>query len=291
MPTRIDAIETESDNVAAASASQSPTGTASTPAAKAQRVGVPLGAIALVLRIGFVLAFIGGLQVAVERGWINPLFVARPTDVARVLWEGIVSGEFVKLMGSTLFETAVAFLAASLVGISVGYALWRLRDVGRAFDPLLMGLFASPIVLLYPVFVIVFGRTPVAVIVLAATGGVIPIVIGTKQAFTEANATYLKAGRLLCRNRAQWARYVLLPAAVPGLVSGLILGFTYTLLNVLAVEFLANIGGLGARISDASARLRADEMYAALTLVIMMTAAFVAALKRIERSIARKVPR
>ena len=247
--------------------------------------------VPLALRSLVVLAFLAGVEAAVVRGSVSPLFVARPTRVAAILWDGLWDGYYLGLIGTTLFEAGVAFASASLVGLLVGYLLWRYRDLGRAFDPLFMGLFASPIVLLYPVFLIIFQRSPRAVIVLAAIGGVIPIIVTTKQALSEVSPTYLKVGYLLCGSRWQSMRRVLLPAAIPGLVSGMVLGLTYTLLTVLAVEFLANIGGLGREISDASSRLRADRMYAALALVIALSATFLYGLKKLERAVARRPSR
>lgn len=256
-----------------------------------RRRGVRIEHVALALRMMFIALVLGGLELAVAREWINPLFVARPSVTVEVLIDRLMSGEYVKLIGVTLYETAAAFLLVAFFGLLFGYLLWRVRDLGRAFDPLLMGLFASPIILLYPVFLIIFGRTSQAVIVLAALGGVIPTLIATKQALDEVSPTFLKASRLLCRSRYQSVRAVLIPAATPGIVSGLVLGFTYTILNVLAVEFLANTGGLGGEISGASSRLRADEMYASLTLVILLTAAFIWGLKMVDRSFSKKVVR
>lgn len=245
----------------------------------------------LALRSLLVLGFLAVVEAAVERGSVSPLFVAKPSRVATILWDGLWDGYYLELIGTTLFEAGVAFASASLVGLLVGYLLWRYRDLGRAFDPLFMGLFASPIVLLYPVFLIIFQRSPRAVIVLAAIGGLIPVIVTTKQALNEVSPTYLKVGYLLCTSRWQSMRQVLLPAAMPGLVSGMVLGLTYTLLTVLAVEFLANIGGLGREISDASSRLRADRMYAALVLVIALSATFLFILKKLERALTWRSPR
>ncbi|MHB1129819.1 MAG: ABC transporter permease [Ilumatobacteraceae bacterium] len=260
-------------------------GASSPPATGGRRHRLRIETVALLTRIAFIFLFLAVVEVAVVTKRMNPLFVARPTKVASTLIERLRTGDYVWLIRTTLYETTIAFLIASVVGLSIGYLLWRYRDLGRSFDPLFMGLFASPIILLYPVFLIIFQRGIQAVIVMAAIGGVIPIILATKQALSEVNPTYLKVGYLLCNSRWQSIRRVLLPGAIPGLVAGMVLGLTYTLLHVLAVEFLANIGGLGAEISEAAFRLRADRVYAALTLVIILTASFLYGLKKIERAL------
>ena len=58
----------------------------------------------------------------------------------------------------TAYEVAIAFIVASIVGLCAGYALWRYPLLGRAYDELLGALFASPLILLYPILLVIFGR-------------------------------------------------------------------------------------------------------------------------------------
>lgn len=217
-------------------------------------------------------------------GTLNPLFVAKPSGAFETLWRNLVHGDYFGLLRTTLVSTALAFAGAAILGAGAGYALWRFANLGRALDPVVVALFASPIILLYPVFMLVFQRSVTAVVVQALIGGLIPTIITTKRAFAGVSPTFLRAGHLLCTSRRQAFRSVLLPAAMPGLVGGLRLGLIYTLLTVLATEYLTAIGGVGAEIADAYARLRAEEMYAALIMVIVLTAAFMYGLARLERA-------
>ncbi|WP_300014718.1 ABC transporter permease subunit [Pseudonocardia sp.] len=234
------------------------------------------------LRALLIVGVVGLLELVVGLGLINPLFVPKPSDALAELVGD--AGEYARLLGTTLYETAVAFLGAAVIGSGLGYLLWRHRVLAAAVEPVLVGLFASPIILLYPIFLIVLDRSVTAVIVQAMIGGIIPTVVTTQRALHGVRATYLRAGYLYCRNRRQSFVNVLLPAAMPGIVSGLRLGLTYTLLTVLATEYLTNIGGIGAEISGAYTLLRTDRMYAALILVLVLTSAFLYGLDRLERA-------
>lgn len=240
---------------------------------------------AAIARLGIVSVLLGVVEIAVWQEWISPLFVSRPTEVLRVIAAGLVDGTYPALAGRTLFAVTAAFVAATVVGGTGGYLLWRYPKFGAAYEPALLALFSSPIVLAYPVFLVVFRRNPIIVVLLGFLAGVLPITILTRKAIAAVPRVYGDVASVLRLTRRQELRQVMLPAAMPGIASGLRLGLIYTLLNVLAVEFVTGLGGLGAEISNAYALLRAPRMYAALAFTQIISVAFVYAVDRLERSV------
>ncbi len=240
------------------------------------------GRLAIVVALGAVLEW------AVASGRISQVQLARPTDMLRALVEGLLDGHYLRLLGVTLAETGVAFAGAAVVGTTLGYLLWRRPILGRAYEPALYALASAPIVLLYPVLLVVFGRNPVAVTVLGFLAGLLPVLITTFQAFQRLNPTYLKVARVMRLTDRQAFLRVMLPAAMPSVVVGLRLGLTFTLLNVLGMEYLAGIGGVGSEISLSYTRLRSDEMYGALILSIALSVAFLLLLNRLTERVVRR---
>lgn len=228
------------------------------------------------------------VELAVASNWISPLFVARPSAALATLVDELINGNYATLLLATLAETAAAFLAATAIGLSLGYLLWRNGTFGEAYEPLLLALFASPTVLLYPVFLVMLQRSPSAVVAQGFLAGLLPILITTRRAFLQVDPTYLKVARVLRLSPPNTFREVLLPAAMPGIIAGLRLGLTYTLLTVLAMEYVTSLGGIGSAISDAYSRLRAPELYAALFLVIALSVLFLFTLERFERAVLRR---
>jgi ABC-type nitrate/sulfonate/bicarbonate transport system permease component len=232
-------------------------------------------------------AFLALLEVAVRVGLINPFFVPPPSEFLAQMVRDLFDARFLTLAAITLYETAVAFLLASTVGVALGFLLWRVKTLGEAYDPLVAALFSSPIVLLYPIFIVLFGRAPLAIIALASLFSVLPIILFTRQALAGVSPTLLKVGASL--NLSSWAnfRYILLPAAAPTIFTGLRIGLTYILIVVVAMEFILQIGGLGYLVAQTALLFRANELYSGVTLVVLMSAAFIYLIYRAEGMVRR----
>jgi len=222
------------------------------------------------------------LEIAVAKGTINPLIIARPTAMILSLYGNIVQGEIPKLFLTTMTEVSAAFGLAALIGFLLGYFLWRYEYLGLAYETLLGALFASPLVLVYPIFLVIFGRSPAAVVAMGTLAGFIPITLGVRDGLAQVNRTFIRVGKSLnLSNRAIFWR-IQLPAATPTIFSGLRLGFTYTLVNVIGVEFLAEIGGLGKLVSAAYFRFQIDTMYGGILTIIILTGIFIYLTYRIQ---------
>ncbi|MFQ5826616.1 MAG: ABC transporter permease [Dehalococcoidia bacterium] len=241
--------------------------------------GITLGRI-LVIPLFFLL-----LEVLVRGGLLDPLFVAAPSDFLRALVVRMAGGELLLLTGRTLAEFGVGFAVCAIVGLPMGYLFWRLPVAGRAYEPLLGGILASPTILLYPVFLIFFGRTAGAIIALIAVHATIPIVLNTRQALEEVSSTFIKVGRSLNLSERQIFRHILLPAAVPIIFAGLRLGIIYMLLGIIALEFIIGIGGLGWFISEVGFRFDAPALYAGIAMVFMLSVSVMYFLNRAQRSL------
>ncbi len=234
-----------------------------------------------------VVAFLALLEAVVRGGLISEFFMPPPSEFLPQVARDLVDRQFLILTGITLYETAVAFLLAAIVGIGTGFLLWRVKTLGEAYEPLVAGLFSSPIVLLYPVFLVLFGRTPLAIMALASLFAVLPIILFTRQALAGVSPTLLRVGASL--NLSPWAnfRHILLPAAAPTIFTGLRIGLTYILIVVVAMEFILQIGGLGNLVAETSLQFRANELYSGVTLVVLMSAVFIFAIYRAEKLVSR----
>lgn len=247
---------------------------------KASRVLTPPLWLARTLVVA---AFLALLEATVRLGLINRFFLPPPSEFLVQMLRDLVDRTFLISVGVTLYETAAAFLLAAVGGIALGFLLWRMKTLGEAYDPLVAGLFSSPIVLLYPIFLVFFGRTPLAIIALASLFSVLPIILFTRQALAGVSSTLLKVGSSF--NLSPWAnfRHILLPAAAPTIFTGLRIGLTYILIVVVAMEFVLQIGGLGNLVAESALLFRANELYSAVTLVVLMSAFFIFLIYRLER--------
>lgn len=235
------------------------------------------------VRVLAIAGFLALVELAVRIEVLNPFFVPPPSDVLVRMASNLADDELLRMLGVTLAETAVGFGVAAVAGILIGFVLWRFKPMGDAFEPLVAALFSSPIVLLYPIFLVIFGRNSAAIVALAALFAVLPTILFTKQALAGVSRTLLNVGRT--NNLSDWAtfRHIMLPAAAPTIFTGLRIALTYVLIVVVAMEYILQIGGLGRVVAESALLFRATDLYASVGLIVVMSACFIWVINRLER--------
>jgi len=240
-------------------------------------------------RRGAVLAGLAGVAVlaallegAVRLDWLSALVVAPPSALPEafgMLWrEGFVAQPFALTLGQAFAATA----AAALVGIPSGYWLWRVPVLGQAYEPWIGAAFAAPTILLFPLFLVLFGRGYATTIFVGFIAAVVPIVLKTREAFLAVPRVLFDVGRSFRLSEAGLVRRIAFPAAVPGIFTGLRLALIYALVNIIGMEFLIDFGGLGRIVSEMYFRYEIPGMYAAILLIVAVSWMFLAALGRLE---------
>jgi ABC-type nitrate/sulfonate/bicarbonate transport system permease component len=169
------------------------------------------------------------------------------------------------------------------VGVPLGYLLYRRRVLGEAYEGWLAAAFAAPLVLLYPLFLVIFGRTHFTLIVMGFVPGAIPIAIQTRQGLLSVPRTLVNVGRSFQLESGTMFWKIMFPAAVPNIFNGVRLGVMYSLVNVVAIEYLTDFGGLGRIVSNTYFRYEIPETYAAILFVIFVSVVFFWGFNRIER--------
>jgi len=234
-------------------------------------------------RLGIIFGALLFVEAAVRGGWISAFFLAAPTRAAAVLWEQVVHGKALTLTGITLFEIAASLSISTVFGVIAGFVLWRYKLIGTSFEMPLAALFSSPVILAYPIFLVTFGRTSAAVIALSSIFGLIPIIMNTKGAFQNVNPILLQVGASMNLTRKQLFQHILIPAVAPTIFSGFRLALTYILKSVLGLEYVAQVGGVGMWLSDASYKFEIEEVYAGLFGTIALSILFLYLINRCER--------
>jgi len=222
------------------------------------------------------------LEAVVRAGWISPLIIAPPSHLASAFEKLWVEGFIVEPFALTIGQAFAATGAAALVGIPWGYLLWRRPTLGAAYEPWIGAAFAAPTILLFPLFLVLFGRTYATTIFVGFLAAVIPVVLKTREAFLGVPQVLLDVGRSFRLSDAALVRRIAFPAAVPGIFTGLRLALIYALVNIIGMEFLIDFGGLGRIVSEMYFRYEIPGMYAAILLIVAVSWTFLFALARIE---------
>jgi ABC-type nitrate/sulfonate/bicarbonate transport system permease component len=221
-------------------------------------------------------AFLIGVLVlwylATARWGVSHLLLPNPVRVYDELKDVLASGEFVPDLKVTLGELAVAFAISSVSGVTVGYLLSRSQYLIRVFEPLLAGIYSIPIILFLPLYVLFFGLGPASKIALGTTISFFPIVLNTVAGFGYVDRIYIVAARAMGASDFQLFRWVLLPAALPVILTGLRMGFTVALLSILGSETIASLAGLGHRIVHLAEAMETARMFAYIAFVVAIAA-------------------
>ncbi len=203
---------------------------------------------------------------------VSSILLPRPLDVWYQLIDVIRSGEFVRDLRVTFGELAAAFAIATGLGITIGYFISRSSYLIKVFEPLFAAIYAVPIILFLPLYVMIWGLGPASKIALGATISFFPIVLNTIVGFGTVDRTLAAAARSMGASDLQMFRHVLLPAALPVMLAGLRMGFTVALLSVIGSETIAALAGLGHRIVNLAESMEMARMFAYIVFVVAIVA-------------------
>jgi NitT/TauT family transport system permease protein/taurine transport system permease protein len=193
------------------------------------------------------------------------------------------AGEYADALSVTLYEIVVAMAFACGGGIIAGAVVGGLAPLRRLLLPLASSLYAVPIVVLYPVFTAWLGIGPEAKICFAAVYGFFPTLLGTAAGIRTIDPQYLIAARSMGATLPQRVVRVIIPAAIPTVLSGLRLGGALVIVGVVVAEMLTSSAGIGYLISRYRTTLDSPNVFAAILLVLALAVAFDGAVKLIER--------
>lgn len=224
------------------------------------------------LQLGFLLGVFALWYLATNRWGVNRLLLPNPAAVWQQLLDVLKTGEFWPDLRVTLTELIAAFALSMTTGTIVGYFVSRTRYTVRVFDPLFAGIYSIPIILFLPLYILFFGLGMASKIALGATISFFPIVLSTVAGFGNVDRTLVTAARSMGASDYQLFRYVLVPAALPVILSGLRMGFTVALLSIIGSEVIASLAGLGHHIVQLGEGMDMARMFAYIAFVVVIAA-------------------
>jgi NitT/TauT family transport system permease protein len=221
--------------------------------------------------------------------WVGDVALASPLATLRYTATLFASESFESHVFDTLKAFAIAYALSVLIGLVVGFWLGFDRLSGDTLEPMIVSLYAIPKLTLYPILLLAFGLGLSAKVAFGVIHGVIPIILFTLSAVHNTKPILIKTGRVMNLSRSQMVRWILFPAAVPEIFTGLRVGFALTLIGSLLAEMFASQRGLGYLLMNGIG-LHNVELIMSVTLVIVAFAFAVSSLLlHIDRRLHRRV--
>jgi len=223
------------------------------------------------------------LEAASAAGLVNPFLAPPPSKIFGSFPMLITEEHLLARFASTAIEACAAAFLAMLLGGLLGWSFYRSRNMRLAFRSWVVGLNASPSLLLYPLFMVIFGRGAATIAALGVISALPPIVLKTSEGLLSTRRVLIDVGRSFSLTPFQQFRLVQFPAAVPIIFSGVRIGLIYAVITVVGIEYLINYGGLGELVPDLADRFELPAMYAAIIFVVLVSAGFQLLVEKVEK--------
>ncbi|ANB72283.1 sulfonate ABC transporter [Paraburkholderia phytofirmans OLGA172] len=180
-----------------------------------------------------------------ERGWIAPQILPPPERVFDTFVELAKSGDLASNTLISLQRVLLGFAAGTLLGFVLGATLGLSRTFEAYVLPSFNALVQIPVLGWLPFLLLLVGVGEPLKYILIAHAALVPVTLSTLQGFRQTPASLDEVARVFEYNGWQRIVYLVLPAAVPTLATGVRLAFTKAWLALVVVELVASSEGLG----------------------------------------------
>jgi NitT/TauT family transport system permease protein len=233
--------------------------------------------------IASVVAFFIAVELVIRAGWLNRFIVPPPSEIIASFERVIAEEHVIRRFGLTISECFAAGLMLTIFGVAGGVLMHRYNLLRQACETWVAAMASAPIVLMYPLFMVIFGRSAWTIIMIGFIAALPPVILKTIEGLSGTRRVLLNVGRSFNLTPAQQFWKIQFPAALPVIFTGIRLGLIFALINVVGVEFLINYGGLGQLINELAERYDLAGTYAAICFVILVSILFFITLEKIER--------
>ena len=230
-----------------------------------------------------VVAIVALIELLIRTGVVNQFVVPLPSQVLADIPRIIVEENVLRRFWQTTQEVLWASLLLAVVGVSLGALLYRFGLLRRACETWVAALAAAPIVMIYPLFLVIFGRSATTIVMIGFVAGLAAVILKTLEGLSGTRQVLIDVGKSFRLSPSEQFWKILLPSALPSVFVGLRLGLIFAMINIVGVEFLINFGGLGQLINELAERYDLPGMYGAIGFVILASVVFFDLTARIER--------
>jgi NitT/TauT family transport system permease protein len=241
--------------------------------------------LVLAIQIGLVLLLILGM-LALNASAGN-LIMPKPTDIldeSIKLWS---DGTMLRALGESLTVIGLGFLLSASTGILLGIVLGGFPLVGRILDPFVNAMNSTPGAAFIPLIIVWFGLYTEAKIVVVWNAALFPILINTAAGIANADKDLVEMARAFGAKRLTLFWRVMVPDALPSILSGLRIGAAISTVGTVIAELTMAQSGLGGLLAAAGNRFQMDRYFAVVIVLMALGTGLTALLRWAERRFGR----
>ncbi|MBV9077565.1 MAG: ABC transporter permease [Methylobacteriaceae bacterium] len=230
--------------------------------------------LVLALRLAVLVFLVGGWELGVRAGAIDPFFFGQPSAIADKLVDWSVNGTSIGPLwwqvGVTIYEAGAGFLIGAVLGVLCGIALGRNALLADVFSIYIKVANSIPRVVLGSIFIVALGLGSPSKIALAVVMVFFVVFANAFQGVREADKNLIANARILGATRWQITQAVVIPSALSWILASLHVSFGFALVGAIVGEFLGAREGMGLLIATAQGAFDANGVFAAMIVIAVV---------------------
>jgi ABC-type nitrate/sulfonate/bicarbonate transport system permease component len=217
---------------------------------------------------------------------VNPFFFTKPSLIAAAFREQIQGAKLWHDLAVSSQAFLWGFSFAVIVGIPTGLVMGRRRRVEYSLDPFLTALYASPLVALAPLFIIVFGVGVLGKAALVFLLSVFPFVFNAFAGVKSTDSLLINVIRSYGGSEKDLYLKVILPSTMPYIIAGARLAIGRGLVGIIVGEFYAASEGIGFAITQAGDTYRLPDMFVGIIILALIAVGLTELMRKLELTVA-----
>jgi taurine transport system permease protein len=222
-------------------------------------------------------------------GWVKPLFLPSPQAVLKKFFDvwnnGFTNTSFMGHVGISAARVFGAFLLACLIGIPLGLAMGMSPFIRGIFDPPIEFYRPIPPLAYLPLMIIWFGIGETSKVLLIFLSVLAPVALGARSGVKSAAIEQIHAAYSFGASRWQVMRHVILPSALPEILTAMRIGIGFGWTTLVAAEMVAATSGLGYMVLSASQFLQTSTVIMGIIVIAIIAYGFDMLMRWVERRV------
>ncbi|HWH78115.1 MAG TPA: ABC transporter permease [Candidatus Binatus sp.] len=221
---------------------------------------------------------------------INPFYFPPISKILLKGYELFANGSIWEHMWFSLTNFSIGFIVSVVLGVVIGVPMGWYKTVHKAFDPLLSGIYATPLIALLPLIIMMFGLGSISKIIMTILAAVFPILINTMVGIANTDHRLITMARAFGARDSQIFMKVSMPGSLPYIVAGMRVALGRALVYIVVAEQYGAATGLGYLSSVAAQRFQMAAMFVPIIIIAGLGAGLNETLKAVEHRLDKWKP-
>jgi len=214
--------------------------------------------------------YIGGVliltawELSVRTGWTDPYLLPAPSSIALKIIQEATKGDLINHAAQTVYRGGAGFLMAAALGVMLGTLAGRNAFCRWIIDPVVSVGFPAPKIALLPIFILWFGLGDAPKLVMIVITCIFPVISATYLGTSSVDRYLLWSARNLGMSERRLLWKIVIPAALPQILSSLQIAFPMALVVTVVTEMVTSGGGLGGYMMRSARFALSEQVFAGI---------------------------